>query len=78
MDPEGKVGKSFGAKTTPHMFVIDKEGKIAYSGAIDDDPRGSKESRTNYVKEAVEALLGGRPVATTTTQPYGCSVKYAE
>lgn len=78
MDPDGKAGKAFDAKTTPHMFVIDKEGKLAYNGAVDDDPQGSKETRTNYVRLAVESLVKGAEVATTTTKPYGCSVKYAE
>lgn len=78
MDPEGKAGHALGAKTTPHMFVIDKEGKLAYNGAVDDDPRGTNETRTNYIRLAVDSLLKGEPVATTMTQPYGCSVKYAE
>ena len=78
MDPDGKAGKALGAKTTPHVFVIDKEGKLAYNGAVDDDTRGSNESRTNYVRLAVNSLLKGEQVATTTTKPYGCSVKYAE
>ncbi|MFZ2054079.1 MAG: thioredoxin family protein [Candidatus Aminicenantales bacterium] len=78
MDPDGKAGKALGAKTTPHMFIIDKEGKLAYNGAVDDDPQGTRPDRMDYVKPAVEALLKGEPVATTTTKPYGCSVKYAE
>jgi len=78
LDPDGKAGKSFGAKTTPHLFVIDKDGKLAYDGAIDDDSQGDKETRTNYVRLAVDSLLKGEPVATTTTKSYGCSVKYAE
>jgi len=78
MDPDGKAGKAFGAKTTPHMFVIDKAGKLAYNGAVDDDPQGSKEVRINYVRLAVDSLIKGEPIATATTKPYGCSVKYAE
>lgn len=78
MDPDGKAGKALGAKTTPHVFVIDKEGKLAYNGAVDDDTRGTNPSRTNYVKLAVDSLLKGEPAATKTTKPYGCSVKYAE
>lgn len=78
MDPEGKAGRALGAKTTPHMFVVDKEGKLAYNGAVDDDTRGSNPTRTNYVRLAVDSLLKGESVATATTQPYGCSVKYAE
>lgn len=78
MDPDGKAGKAFGAKTTPHMFVLDKEGKLAYDGAIDDDPQGKKENRINYVRLALDSLTKGEPVATSATKPYGCSVKYAE
>jgi peroxiredoxin len=78
MDPEGKAGRALGAKTTPHMFVVDKEGKLAYNGAVDDDTRGANATRTNYIRLAVDSLLKGESVATATTQPYGCSVKYAE
>jgi peroxiredoxin len=76
MDPDGTTGQAYGAKTTPHIFVIDAQGKIAYSGAIDDDTSGSKADRTNYALAAIDALIAGRPVAVTTTRPYGCSVKY--
>jgi len=76
LDADGKTGKAFGAKTTPHIFVIDAQGRIAYNGAIDDDTNGSKADRTNYASAAVDALLAGKPVAVTTTRPYGCSVKY--
>jgi peroxiredoxin len=78
-DPAGKIGKSYGFKTTPHMVVIDKDGKVAYNGAIDDkaetegDPRAAK----NYVKEAVGKLQAGQSVATPKTKPYGCAVKYS-
>jgi len=78
LDPEGGAGKSFGAKTTPHMFVIDKDGKLVYNGAVDDDPQGDKETKTSYVWLAVDSLLKAEPVETTTSKPYGCSVKYAE
>lgn len=76
LDADGKVGHMYGAKTTPHMFVIDKKGVLAYSGAIDDDPYGSKESDKNYVAEAVRALLNGSAVPVASTKSYGCSVKY--
>ncbi len=76
MDPKGTVGKAYDAKTTPHMFVIDAKGVLVYQGAIDDDPRGGKEDREGYVKEALNALMSGKDIATTTTKPYGCSVKY--
>ncbi|MBU8895649.1 thioredoxin family protein [Corallococcus sp. H22C18031201] len=76
LDTAGTVGKSYGAKTTPHMYVIDEKGVVRYAGAIDDDPRGKNETKTNYVKGAVDALLTGKQVPTATSQPYGCSVKY--
>jgi peroxiredoxin len=76
-DPEGTVGKAYGAKTTPHMFVIDKDGKIAYQGAIDDDPTGDKgPSAVNYVDAALERLVNGEQPETVRTKSYGCSVKY--
>lgn len=79
-DSDGKVGKLYGMKTTPHMFVIDPAGNLAYQGAIDDRPAASGDPRTakNYVKLAVEALLAGKAVPIAETKPYGCSVKYAE
>lgn len=77
-DPDGKVGKLYGAKTTPHMYVIDQEGILRYAGAIDDDPRGNKERKTNYVQAALAELLAGKDVSVKTSQPYGCTVKYKE
>lgn len=76
LDPDGKIGHSFGAKTTPHMFVIDKAGVIAYEGAIDSDPTGKEANATNYVETAVQSLVDGSEVATKFTKSYGCSVKY--
>lgn len=76
-DADGKVGKMYGAKTTPHMYIIDKEGRLAYAGAIDDDQNGRKgENATNYVAKALDELLAGESVSTAETRPYGCSVKY--
>ncbi len=79
LDPEGKMGRAYGAKTTPHMFVIDPSGKLVYAGAIDDtpstDPADLPSSR-NYVSAALDAALAGKPVPTGTSTPYGCSVKY--
>ena len=72
-DPDGATGRSYGAKTTPHMFVIDPEGKIAYMGAIDDGPRNA---RTNYVDAALTAMASGQSPDPASTRPYGCSVKY--
>ncbi len=76
-DADGKVGHTYGAKTTPHMFVIDKEGVLVYAGAIDDNPHGNKKEATNYVAKAVEASLAGAKVEVASTKPYGCGVKYA-
>lgn len=76
LDANGATGRTYGAKTTPHMFVIDKEGKLAYSGAIDDNPRGDKKEAKNYVLSAVKSLKEGKKVEVSETKPYGCSVKY--
>lgn len=79
LDPEGKIGKLYSAKTTPHIFVIDKEGKVAYEGAIDDndssDPAVIPSSK-NYVLSAVAAMKAGKAVNPSSTRPYGCGVKY--
>jgi peroxiredoxin len=79
LDQDGKAGRTYGAKNTPHMFVINPEGKIIYEGAIDSkatpnpsDIAGS----TNYVKVALEESLAGKTVSNANTKPYGCSVKY--
>lgn len=79
IDADGQAGLSYGAKTTPHMFVINPEGKIVYQGAIDSRNSTSAAdipSSTNYVTVALEESLAGTPVSTATKQPYGCSVKY--
>jgi len=76
MDSDGAVGKKYDAKTTPHMYVIGKDGKLLYQGAIDDDPRGNKDSRIQYVRAALNEAMKGRKIVNTTTTPYGCSVKY--
>lgn len=77
-DANGKVGHAYGAKTTPHVFVIDKDGKLAYSGAIDNDARMQKQGddKVNYVRNALDELLAGKAVSKAETRPYGCSVKY--
>lgn len=79
LDPEGPVGKAYGARTTPHLFVIDAQGTLAYAGAIDSEPSTDADDiskATNYVTEAVTALKSGKKVDTASTEPYGCSVKY--
>ena len=78
-DSSGEVGQMYGAKTTPHMFIIDGEGTLVYAGAIDDTPSTSAddiEDATNYVAQALDELLAGESVSTPETKPYGCSVKY--
>ena len=79
LDPSGEIGGLYDAKTTPHMFVIDPAGVLVYQGAIDDDPSFKKdnmETATNYVRSAWEAVASGENVEVSTSQPYGCSVKY--
>jgi peroxiredoxin len=79
LDGEGKVGRTYGAKNTPHMFVINPEGKIVYEGAIDSKASPNPAdipSSTNYVKVALDEALAGKPVSTSSSRPYGCSVKY--
>ena len=79
LDHDGAIGKAYGAKTTPHMFVIDAQGQLAYAGAIDDkkttDPEDIATAK-NYVTAALDALKAGKPVAEPVTRSYGCSVKY--
>lgn len=79
LDPDGKVGKLYGAKTTPHMFIIDPQGKLVYAGAIDSIKSANVDDiakATNYVKVGLEESMAGKPVSTPTSQAYGCSVKY--
>jgi thioredoxin-related protein len=79
LDKSGKLGKLYGAQTTPHMFVIEKKGVLAYQGAIDDKPSADKDSlkgAKNYVAEALDAEMAGRAPAIAQTKSYGCSVKY--
>jgi peroxiredoxin len=80
LDPDGKVGRLYGAKTTPDMYIIDPRGTLVYRGAIDNKRSTDLDdvkTATNYVRAALDAALAGKPVSTTATQPYGCSVKYA-
>ena len=79
LDHDGAIGHLYGAKTTPHMFVIDTKGNLAYMGAIDDKPTADPadiEGATNYVAMAIKNLRDGTPIQTTTTRSYGCFVKY--
>jgi len=79
LDPESKIAKLYGAKNTPNMVVISPEGKIVYEGAIDSKATPNPAdipSSTNYVKNALDESLAGKPVSNAQTKPYGCSVKY--
>jgi alkyl hydroperoxide reductase subunit AhpC len=77
-DSSGTVGHAYDARTTPHMFIIDEQGKLIYNGAIDNDPSGrtGKTERVNYVDTGLAAHAGGKAPEPSTTKPYGCSVKY--
>ncbi len=78
-DPNGKVGKQYGAKTTPHVYLIDAQGTLVYQGAIDDTPGGSKKDlpkAKNYIRAGLAALKEGKPLADSATKPYGCGIKY--
>jgi alkyl hydroperoxide reductase subunit AhpC len=79
MDPDGTVGRAYEAKTTPHMFVIDPDGRLVYMGGIDDVATARDEDlarATQYVDRALTQALAGEPVAVPVSRPYGCSVKY--
>lgn len=80
MDSDGKVGRAYGARTTPHMYVIDPAGKLVYAGAIDSKPTARVADiagATNYVKLALGETLAGKAVGTPATTAYGCSIKYS-
>ena len=79
LDPKGTIGRLYKARTTPHMFVIDKGGRVAYMGAIDSKPSANPAdiaSSKNYVRGALASLKSGKAIAPSRTSPYGCSVKY--
>jgi peroxiredoxin len=80
LDPNGLIGKGYGAKTTPHIYVIDPRGRLAYNGAIDDKPssdKGDIAGARNHVLAALGELRAGKPVSVPESRPYGCTVKYA-
>jgi peroxiredoxin len=80
LDPTSAIARLYEAKTTPHMFVIDPTGKLIYQGAIDDKPTTDKadiKGADNYLNDALNASMSGKPVPVASTRPYGCSVKYA-
>jgi peroxiredoxin len=79
IDADGAAGRAYGAKTTPHMFVIDPKGTVVYAGGIDDKPStdaADVATAKNFVAAALDEALAGKPVTTVSSPPYGCSVKY--
>ena len=79
MDEEGTVGKSDGARTTPHLYIVNPQGVLVYAGGIDSIPSARPadiEKATNYVKVGLAEALAGKPISAATTAPYGCSIKY--
>ncbi len=80
MDEDGRVGHAFGARTTPHMYLIDPQGRLIYAGGIDSIPSARVDDiarATNHVRQALDEALAGKPVSRPTAPPYGCSIKYA-
>lgn len=81
LDEDGFVGRQYGAKTTPHCYVVNPQGVLMYAGAIDDNPSAKQEdtkTAKNYIKEALNLLMSGKTLETNSTKSYGCSVKYAD
>ncbi len=79
MDNDGKVGRAYGARTTPHLYIVDPKGVLVYAGGIDNKPTANPADvagATNHVKVALGEALAGKPISLPTTRPYGCSVKY--
>jgi len=79
MDEDGQVGKAYGARVTPHMVIVNAQGLLAYAGAIDSIPTARVadiQKATNHVRQGLGELLAGKPLSTTTSQAYGCSIKY--
>jgi hypothetical protein len=78
-DEEGTVGRLYGARTTPHMYIVDPQGKLVYAGGIDSIPSADPEDirkAVNYVKQGLNEALAGKPISMATTRAYGCSIKY--
>jgi hypothetical protein len=80
MDSDGKVGRAYGARTTPHMYIVDPAGTLVYVGGIDDKPSSDPADiprASNHVKAALNEALAGKAISAASTRPYGCSVKYS-
>ncbi len=81
MDADGKIGRAYGARTTPHMYIIDTKGTLVYAGAIDSKPTANPAdiaTATNHVRQALAEVAAGKPVSQPVTQAYGCSIKYGD
>ncbi len=81
LDPDGRVGRLYGAKTTPHMYIVNAQGVLVYAGGIDSIPSSKADDIAKaepYVRTALAELAAGKPVSKASTRPYGCSVKYAD
>jgi peroxiredoxin len=79
LDEDGTTGRAYGARTTPHMYIVDPQGKLVYAGGIDSIPSSDPDDikkAVNYVKQGLGEAMSGRPISQATTRPYGCSVKY--
>jgi peroxiredoxin len=79
MDEEGTAGKAYGARTTPHMYIVNPQGQLIYAGGIDSIPSSNPDDikkATNYVRQGLGEALAGKPLTAATTRPYGCSIKY--
>ena len=79
MDEEGTAGKAYGARTTPHMYIVDPQGRLIYAGGIDSIPSSDPDDikkAVNYVRQGLGEALAGKPLSASTTRPYGCSIKY--
>jgi hypothetical protein len=79
MDEEGTAGRAYGARTTPHLYIVDPQGRLVYAGGIDSIPSSNPadiQRATNYVKQGLAEALAGKPISAATTRPYGCSIKY--
>lgn len=79
MDPGSKVAHRFGARTTPHIYMIDAKGNVLFTGAIDNDAKKKKaeDKRRHYLRDALDETLAGKPVTTSVTKPQGCTIKFA-
>ena len=79
MDEEGTAGKAYGARTTPHMYIVNPQGRLIYAGGIDSIASSSADDikqAVNYVRQGLSEALAGKPLSAATTRPYGCSIKY--